>query len=156
MSDISPLCLCLISLSQLNLQWNVDIVNYKPPLKFHWMDPILGLSRLLLNPEVRNALVTDPRRLAEHVPPDHVAGHFMNAKIAEIVSRLIPTAIGASNRPVIPLFMGMWSDSSQVSHGGNINRRKKVAGEKKKGETSRRDSRGIEASQECNEQNKEE
>lgn len=91
---------------------------------FHWMDPILGLSRLLLNAEVRAVLVTDPLRLVENVPRDQVAGHFMNGRIAQIVSDLVPKVAG---REVIPLFVGMWSDSSGVSRGGEENNSPQLA-----------------------------
>lgn len=89
-------------------------MNFDPKLYFHWYNPLAGLSRLLLNPEIRRSMITD----LDNIPPgEHEKGHFLCGKIAQYVKTIVPKRPGAR---VIPLLMGWWSDATSVSRGSNI------------------------------------
>lgn len=95
----------------INLQWNSARVLPNPDLLFHWMDPIVGIQRLLLNPRIRERMKYNPSQLsAEEI----TAGHFLTGKIAQAAIDLMPRF----DVPVRPLFIGWWADATNVSCGG--------------------------------------
>jgi hypothetical protein len=95
----------------INLQWNSARVLPNPDLLFHWMDPIVGIQRLLLNPRISERMKYDPSELsAEEIR----AGHFLTGKIAQAAINLMPRF----DVPVRPLFIGWWADATNVSCGG--------------------------------------
>ncbi len=74
------------------------------------MDPLIGAARLLKNKAIRDALVIEPDM--NNLAP----GHFLTAKIADRVRELAPRF--HEGKPIIPLYLGWWSDAANVSFGG--------------------------------------
>ncbi len=84
-----------------------------PELTFSFMSPLVGLSVLLKNPLVREKMKFDESELTVD---EKAAGHFLGGDIAKQARALLPVMPGG--RPVLPLYIGWWSDSTNVSFGG--------------------------------------
>ncbi len=86
-------------------------------LEFFWMDPIVGIARLLLNPHIRNAMIFSE---ADLTPLQRTAGHFLTGSIARQAASSIPPNPFRDGRPVLPLYLAWWSDSTNLCAGGTL------------------------------------
>ncbi len=86
----------------------------EPTLHFYWMDVIDGLALLLKNPAIRDQMIFDESELTDR---QKAAGHFLCGNIAKSARALMPRVEG---RTVLPLYIGWWSDSTNVCFGGTL------------------------------------
>ncbi len=69
---------------------------------------------LLRNPSIRDKMAFTEEDLSS---AQKKAGHFLCGKIAKKVREILPKE---PDRPVLPLYLGWWSDSTNVSCGGIV------------------------------------
>jgi hypothetical protein len=92
-------------------QFTTTKVLGEPELLFHYMDPLIGMTHLLRNPEFRARMKFSPDELTE---AERQAGHFLSSTMAADALKLLPT----NGHRVLPLFVSWWSDATNVSCGG--------------------------------------
>jgi len=90
-------------------------VFHAPDLTFSFMCPLVGLMVLLKNPLVREQIKFEESQLNDE---EKAAGHFLCGDIAKEARAHLPVV--PVGRPVLPLYLGWWSDSTNVSFGGMV------------------------------------